>query len=224
VVEPLDGDIVDSILKLSPLVVYGEQGVGRTIFLYQLAFSLLHRDFNVFFLTSDISYRVIKSYLRIATDFYTPRIYVFAEFSLSDRIRCLTDVLEDIIMSSPSKVSIIFDDFLPTHIQLSRMIDETTSCSIAKLLFWLNFLARSKFCYPIVCSVLENTKSSLPFKARFYRSYGFNFLRIYKISRIRIFRKSIIPGERVGQEDQEDLGMAIITNNGFIFEKTKATS
>jgi len=220
----LNNDVISRLLHLNPIVIYGEQGSGRTIFMFQTCRSLLVKGYIGYFLTSKRSYNTISKYLKLRSrDSLNLRIYIYDDFSLKKRLKHFLDVLKDAenILNKELKISLFLDDFVPIQLQLARSINVDAAKFLSKLLFWTKFLSNLNQHFFIMISTLENVRRSLPFKARFYISYGFNLLHICRVSRIRKFYLPKIDPTKIAIVKLEELWKGLVSPQGFIMEKAE---
>jgi len=220
----LNNDVISRLLYLNPIVIYGEQGSGRTIFMFQTCRSLLARGYTGYFLTSVRSYNTISEYLRFRSrDSLNLRVYIYDDFSLEKRLKLFLDVLRDArdIYNRKPKISIFLDDFLPIQLQLARSINVDAAKFLSKLLFWTKFLSNLNQHFFVMISALENVRRGLPFKAKFYVSYNYNLLYICRVSRIRKFYLPKINPNKMTIVQLEELWRGLVSPQGFIIEKAE---
>lgn len=218
----LNNNVISRLLHLNPIVIYGEQGSGRTIFMFQTCRSLLVKGYIGYFLTSKRSYNTISEYLRSKSrDSLNLRVYVYDDFSLEKRLKHFLDVLKDTkdLFNKEIKISIFLDDFVPIQLQLARSINVDAAKILSKLLFWTKFLSNLNQHFFVMISALENVRRGLPFKARFYVSYNFNLLYICRVSRIRKFYLPKIDSNKMAVVQLEELWRGLVSPQGFIIEK-----
>jgi len=218
----ISDSIINNILALSPLIVYGERGVGKTIFLYQLARSLEKHGLSIYFWTTHSSLRTLRSILRSTQLSDSIMIFVVEDYSISLRLEALSKIFDHIKHSLEQKeisCAIILDDFLPVNILLSAKIDPHYAKFLTTMLFWLSTVSRVEGIF-FVGSTIENLRTGCPFKARLMAAYKFNFMRISRISRVRELTHVQMTSERIPVTiEKKPLWKAIISARGFVFIK-----
>lgn len=206
-------EIIGIVRRNNPLVIFGERGAGKTTFMYQLWISLISRGTDSALITSYTSARTLYHMFHPRLDAGGRDIIVVDNHSIVDRVTALSHVLD--ALGVRDNVAILMDDMMPLEFLIAPKISTEMARIFSRLLFWLNYIARILKVL-IVCSVPENISKMLPFKARFFASYGFNFIHIFHQAHFRELSLVDID-ESTGTVKRSIFARAIISKNGFTF-------
>jgi len=174
-------DFLGIVLNSSPLVVFGERGVGKTSFLLTLAKSLIQSyQANVFMILREKFDRVPEG-VRV--------IYASNDLFGEEYLGLVRRGFEEISKTMKNfeagrRIAFLLDDVVPKRLLLAKFSDARLATFLPKVLFWGKILS-SLMSAVFIVSTLENIRKGRPFKAKYYLKYGFNFLRVERISRIR---------------------------------------
>jgi len=175
---------LEKILDASPVVLYGEKGVGKTSFLVALArFLGGRRNGRVFLILreslGDFDFKDVAI------------IHVPENAGIDFYLQCIRDIIKEAMGSSNGmrtchggRLSILIDDVLPRELLLAKISDLRVASLLRGVLFLGKILSDVAGAVFIV-STIENIRRAYPFKAKYFLRYGFNLLRLERISRVR---------------------------------------
>ncbi len=223
VLNVLDDVVLRFIAEKSPILLYGEKGVGKTLFLLQIAYSFWLKGYRTYILGSNNTMSTINNRLpRLRNIEIINNVKIYDIFSLNERIKAFKETIVELkkikeIHRTP--ICILIDDILPADYQIDYKIRLEETIKINRILFWLKLLQKIlNIC--IIITTNENIKKKLPYKASIFRHYGYSLLRIEKETRIRTIQEITIKNKNNNQIKTENLWQATITPNGFILKPT----
>lgn len=204
------------LLRKSPLVIFGERGVGKSSFLISLAKFLAKRlDYKVFLIMREKITNLPEN---------IELVCVPNDSTLSDYLQLLKNALLKALKlidkekSTKSDVAILIDDLVPRSAILAHPDNLDLKEIISRVLLLGKILSEMLGCVFVV-TALENIYRGKPFWYKYYLKFGFNFSRIERISRVR--RVCLIESEGNEASVEKECISAILVNREFIF--TQAT-
>ncbi|MCR8453544.1 MAG: hypothetical protein NDP13_00935 [Crenarchaeota archaeon] len=175
-------NFLKSVLEYSPLVIFGERGVGKSALLLALArFLVEYLNYRVFMIVREElssvpkGIKLICAYEDVSLDEY------------SNLLReTLLEVLDEINKNGVTKpnVAILIDDIVPRDALIKHTGSMEMEKKISKFLLLGKIFSEVLGCVFIVTTI-ENVYQGRPFWFKYYLKFGFNFLRIERISRVR---------------------------------------